>query len=397
MLGLALTAGLGCREASTEPYPVWAKTEEPYRAQAGSGNAFDGYVVAAEEALKLAPEDADRVSFLPSHRRRLVQTLTPALARLERASRSPCRFEHRLLPFDRPNDHQRGWRLLGKALAWRVEAAVEAGDGAQAVTWALVAARFGFGLAEGDATDASLGLTVWDEARAALVPGLPRLPARELERLRQGLAAVFKNGPTLAPAAAHEGRRMLLGVQTVQDAHQRRGHNLLMKTLGDDVRKAVAYLRDLPESKRADYFRRFAAEAKETARQAAEAARLPMADRPQPKEPEGERPWRRFARHYFTTLEPAQRQFDRTLARTRLLAVTAWCLQAVKTTGRAPAGLDKLPAVLTEDPYTGRPFVYASGGPDFKVASVGADLRDDGGETDLRGLEPDLVLDPAEK
>lgn len=397
MLGLALAAGLGCREAPPEPYAVWAKTEEPYRARAGSGNAFDGYVLAAEEALRLAPEDADRVSFLPAHRKRLVKELAPALARLEKASRLPCRFEHRLLPFDRPNDAQRGWRLLGKALAWRVEAAVESGEGAQAVTWALVAARFGFGLAGGDATDVSLGLILWDEARAALVPGLPRLPARELDRLRKGLADVLQEGPTLAPAAAHEGRRMLLGVQSIQDVHQRREHDLLLKTFGDDVRKAVSYLRDLPESKRPDYFRRFAAEAEETARQAAEAARQPAADRPRPQEPEGERPWWRFARHCFTTLEPVQRQFDRTLARTRLLAVTAWCLQTVKTSGRAPSGLDKLPVALTEDPYTGRPFIYVFGGPDFKVASVGSDLRDDGGESDLRGLEPDLVLDPGEK
>jgi hypothetical protein len=364
---------------------------------AGSGNAFDGYVLAADDALRLAPGEADRVSFLPAARKRLVARLSPALALLERASRSPCRFEHRLLPIDEPNDRQRGWRLLGKALAWRVASAVEDGDGAAAVRWALAAARFGFGITDGDASDASLGLTVWDEARAALVPALASLPPAELDRLREGLAGVLRSGPSLAAAARNEQRRMLLGVQFVQDCHRRGEHERLTAVLGEDVRKAVAYLQAMPDSERAAYFRGFASEAERTAQAAAQAALLPVSQRPSPAEPGGPRPWRRFARHYFTTLEPVQRQFDRTLARTRILAVTAWCHHTVKTAGRAPVGLDGLPSDLSQDPYTGRSLLYAGSGPDFKVASAGSDLRDDGGETDIRGLEPDLVLDPSER
>ena len=77
----------------------------------------------------------------------------------------------------------------------------------------------------------------------------------------------------------------------------------------------------------------------------------------------------------------------------RLLIAEAWVLGQVKSTGAAPKDLSRLPQELTTDPYSGAPFPYAADGADYHLYSVGADLKDDGGDTDETYSQPDLKLE----
>ena len=84
---------------------------------------------------------------------------------------------------------------------------------------------------------------------------------------------------------------------------------------------------------------------------------------------------------------------DASLARTRLLILQSEILSTVKSRRSAPKNLGAFPTALTTDPYSGRPFVYRASGPDFALYSVGADFRDNGGETDESFTAPDVTLE----
>jgi hypothetical protein len=85
---------------------------------------------------------------------------------------------------------------------------------------------------------------------------------------------------------------------------------------------------------------------------------------------------------------------DSTLARTRLLIIEATILQKVKSGDSAPKDLSEFPAPIRTDPYSGDQFIYRADGKDYRVYSVGADFRDDGGETDWDTYStPDLKLE----
>ncbi|MBI3721527.1 MAG: hypothetical protein HY248_03155, partial [Fimbriimonas ginsengisoli] len=107
----------------------------------------------------------------------------------------------------------------------------------------------------------------------------------------------------------------------------------------------------------------------------------------------GRQPWRKFAKQLFGTGRPLLAVNDATLARSRLLILTCRALAQVKRTGAAPRDLSEIPTRLRQDPYTGRPFAYRADGPDFVLYSVGADFKDDGGETDESFTAPDLALE----
>jgi hypothetical protein len=49
--------------------------------------------------------------------------------------------------------------------------------------------------------------------------------------------------------------------------------------------------------------------------------------------------------------------------------------------------------MVRTDPYSGRGFVYRVDGADYRLYSVGADIKDDGGETDETYTAPDLMLE----
>jgi hypothetical protein len=396
---LALPLLLGaCRGAAPEPLPVWAPAPNPYVPQQGSGNAFDAYALAALKVEATAGKHLDRVSFYPDQKAAARKACADAVREVFAASRKPAEFHFVPRPPFTPAPYQRGWRLIGRCLRWEVEATAANGDYDRAIDAAIVATRFGFDLTGGGATDASLGFTIVDEARQALVPYLDRMGAGQLGRLNAGLREALARKPKLSVVVDHERESGRLAVQSLQDAAARDDLKTFETNLGPDIKEAAQYLRDLkgegPEDVRR-YFTGYAEEVENESVHLARQAELPAVKRgdvPKPKLA-AERPWRRFARHFVGAARPLLEIDDRTTARTRLLAVTATMLQRRKLKQPFPKNLDRLPAGITLDPFSGEPLHYASDGTDFNVYSVGANLRDDGGDTDDAWLAPDLTLE----
>lgn len=322
-----------------------------------------------------------------------VKKLSTPLAGLEKWSRVPCEYELRLQNAFDPDPNCSGWRLLGRAAVWRIEEAIEADDWERAVTWTIVATRFGFDLAQGDSQSATLGFAIVSDARKAIAPHLEQLSAATLAKLSQGTSNALAKYKGLRQTLEGERSRMLFGVQFVQDCRQKKDYKELDKHLGRTVKQAVTYLRDLDESKRAAYFEGFADEAKGFVDHWQQQVQKARPDRVPWSEPAGARPWKRFAKAFCGTVEPLVDIADESVTRTRLLAVTAWALSAAKSTGSAPTSLKGLQTGDGIDPYSGRPLVYSASGADFKVYSVGVDGRDDGGDSDGSANASDIVLE----
>lgn len=71
---------------------------------------------------------------------------------------------------------------------------------------------------------------------------------------------------------------------------------------------------------------------------------------------------------------------DQSLTEVRLLQVVLALKACRHQHGSYPASLSELPwQPATEDPFSGRPFVYAPSGEGFRLYSVGPNLKDDGG------------------
>lgn len=394
---LAVGAGAGCGRNAPPVYPTWATPPPAYVPQSNSGNAFDEYALAALEIESAAPKNLTRVSFYPEQRKGAMEACAPALARVDRASRLPCTFKFVAHPPFHPAEYRQGWRLMGRVLRWRIEDACREKDFEKAIDAALLATRFGFDLTGGGATDASLGLAIADDARAALAPYLPELGAGQLARLAKGLQDALTRKPPISEAVSHEGENMKLAVQALQDAFQKNDFKEMSDKLGPDVKDAVEYMERLRgrDEKRIAYFQAFAAEGDATQARMMRNAALPMARREKEPEPDPkvERPWRRFAHHFFTTCAPLLEMNDRTLARTRMFAISAEVYRVSKVNYAFPKDLRFLAPDLTIDPYTGVALIYRADPSQFSVYSVGEDLRDDNGDSDPTFLRPDLRLE----
>lgn len=383
----------GCGTSSPPPYPQWST---PPSSEAPSGR-FAEYVRAAAEAESAAGSLGNRVNFTPGMKRDLQSRLAPAMARLSKATGDGSFGFVARGPFD-PAPNQKGWWLLGQAFAWRIEAAVVREDYDRALQDTLGATRFGFSLLAGSATDAGLGLTIVDRCRRALAPALPRMGAAQLQALASGLSTILERRPSLAATVANERLNMLADVQTVQNLYRDQDLKSLTKALGPDVSDAITYLEQLrPKDarKRPAYFEGFAAEAEQVSAWYTKLAPLDAASRKE----QGEirfsepRPWKRFARHFFGALAPLFSMRDATLARSRMLVLEALILKAVKVTGSAPKDLSGFSEAVTQDPYSGRALAYRAEGADYRLYSVGEDLKDDGGETNDTFSSPDLKLE----
>jgi len=355
-------------------------------------------VKAADEAEKTGGKYLDMVSFFPAQRKKAMDDTAGAVRLAVEGTGHKCDFAFTpLSPFAAP-PHQRGWRLIGRDLVWRIEDAVRAADYGAAVQNANLATKFGFDISGGCATDASLGLAIVDNARQAIAPALDHMDAGQLASLSEGIKRALQSEPTLSTTIDHEHECMLLGVQAVQDAYRANNFDVLMKQLGPDTRSAVDFLDDLhrkDNSKRPQYFQDFAAEADAEQKWSESIADIPVAQRAAHPEPrfKGDRPYKKFAKQFFNSVKPLVELHDATLARTRLLILEASILSQIKRDGAAPKDLTGLDASLITDPYSGKPFIYGADGKDYHVYSVGSDFRDDGGETDETFSQPDLRLE----
>ncbi|HEY0866704.1 MAG TPA: hypothetical protein VGE01_04980 [Fimbriimonas sp.] len=384
----------GCRGKETASLATWSTPEPAYAPSPQSGNAFDGYALAALEAERDAPKQLVRVGFTPGQKRAAIEQSQSAMRILRDAARKPCTFEYRTLqPFQVP-PYQRGWRLLGRVLAWSIQDAVQQGEYDRAIADAVTAHKFGFDLTRGGALDASLGFVVADDARKAIAPALDRLGAGQLGALAEGIRRALDEKPTLDTAFEHEHKNMLAAVQALQDASEKDQWQAIEQGLGPDVRDAIKHVQELSPPERKSFFEGLAKEADTELAFLKKSATLTAAARSKYEFPtEGERPWWRFAKHFFETGRPLLDVNSATMARTRLLILNAQLLKSAKALRALPRNLDAMPPEITLDPYSGRSFVYESAGLDFSVYSVGNNFQDDGGDTDESFTEPDLRLE----
>lgn len=364
--------------------------------ETGGSNAFDAYAAAALEAETLGGSDLTRVSFTNELRRKAMAKVAQPLAKLESATSRTCEFRYTARPPFERAPFQSGWRLLGRCLVWKVQDAVALEQWDVAARAAVRAIKFGFDLTGGSATDASLGLTIVNEARQAIAPSLSRMDSSALSTLSVGAAPWVKVRPDLGPMIRNEHAQMLQGVQFVQDAYRAKDLSVLSKNMGSDIKNAVDYLKQMEKKDtelRPDYFAGFAAEADARAEWLERMAKLPMAQRSQGPTLQDERPWRRFSKQLFEGADPIVRVMDATLARTRLLVIEAQIIRQLKAKGTAQRDLSGFSGELAIDPFTGETFQYRADGAMYSVYSVGANKVDDGGETDESFTTPDLLLE----
>jgi len=394
ILGSFLVAiALGCQKPAPPELRRWSR---PATSSAEEPGAFTEYLAAARSVEAGPAALLDRVSFFPDQRRRAIAEFDDEAARVMRASARAASFpvEERG-PFE-PVPHVKGWRLIGRVMAWQVEDDVEAGNLTRAIDRAVAATRFGFDLTGGGAIEASLGLAIVDDARRALITGLSQMDAAQLRRLSQGMKSALTRKPSGRVVADREADRMLRTVDYLQDAAMRNDFDRLRERMGDDGREIANYLGRIRNDGEAlaSFFDGLGTEALDRIENDAELAELPAALRKGKElKPDNGRLWRRPARHFLETMPPYRAAEDRTVARTRLLIMTAELMRRQRLKQELPRMTDVFSESVRIDPYSGESMLLTSDGIDFTVYSVGDDLVDNGGETDLSGTLPDLQLE----
>jgi hypothetical protein len=377
-------------------FPIWVSQNSPQPQE--SGSVFEQYVRAADQAESAGHKYLQMVSFYPGQRMGAMKASESAVGIVDSASSGKCDFDFLpTSPFQAPKNQQ-GWRLIGRDLVWKIQDNLKLAKYDEAVSATVTATKFGFDISGGGATDASLGFAIADEARKAMAPALNRLSPGQLAGLAAGIERALDAKPSLSQVVDHEHENMLECVQVVQDDYRDRRFDDLSVNLGPDSRGAVEYLKELSHkdtTQRPAYFIGFAAEADTLANWMKSVAELPGVDRQTKPEPKfsSERPWKKLSKEFFSSLKPLLQMSDQTVARTRLLILESLILQQVKANGVAPSNLSAFADSLKTDPYSGKPFVYGADGTDYHVYSVGADFRDDGGETDETYTQPDLKLE----
>jgi len=395
LLGLAVA---GCSQPSTPAFPTWAPPDKPFAPSESSSNAFDGYVLAARLAEDATTKWNRRVFFTPGQRSEVIKACAPALSLMRRSAAKRCDFQFvSQKPFELAPNHI-GWRMIRYSFGWLVEASCAKADFDTAVSIVNLATKVGFDLSGGSAKDADLGLQIVDEVRRAIVPSLPDLSAKQLSALTSGLKNALALKPAFSQTIDAERLNMLQAVQYVQECYKSDDYATLKANLGNDIRDAIEYLKQVKRddrNKRPPYFEGFAQEANEICETARKLAALPVqkrADEPEPKLA-ASRPWRRFATQFFSGLDPVLAKEDATLARTRLLILTSEIYRQIKVAKQAPKSLGGFSRELTIDPYTGQPFKYRASGTEFYLYSTGLNFQDDQGATDSTFSAPDLTLE----
>lgn len=388
----------GCSRQATVTYPTWAVVKEPYAPQIGSANGFDRYCFAAAEAEKSLNEgEISQVNFTRQTKKNTLAKLGSALSQLDSGVGSMSKFEFRPTPPMTMPTYSAGWRILGEAMIWRVEAAVESGNLVGAASAFSKACRFGFDLAQGDAANAVLGFHIVDEARKALVPALPKMDAATLRTVAAGARAGLLSMPSLESCLRNESENGLLAIQYWQDRYQK-GE---LKKLNEDFKKGVSDLvkhleNTKPNSQGRERFFRLLDEARKTElKNELERSASPACTRmdyPKMTSADGGKLVLTWSQFFLRSGRTVITLADNTLARTRLLVIYAE-LGAEARTGAPPKDIASLAREISTDPYTGKRFVYRTNGQEFECYSVGQDGRDDSGQSDATNSYPDVRLE----
>jgi hypothetical protein len=393
----AICCLVGCRPAPIATYATFAPPAIEYVPATGTDNAFDGYALAAEGAQEAAGKYLSRASFTLGERQAAQKLLQPFTGRIAGAAKEPCEFEFSpRAPFVAVR-YDRGWRLLGLCLYWNIQDAAAAGDFDRAVSYTVLATRFGFDLTGGGAIDASTGLHIADDARKALALYLDRLSPEQLRALEDGLKAALLRKAPVTQTIGHEKADMMAIVQSIQEHFRDGTLDQIEQAFGPDSREPISYLKDLQptDPKRIRFFKGLAEYADSVASYADKLAATPVVNRakiPGPDVPV-DRAWRRLAKYVVRAPLPLVEINDVTLARTRLFVIEAELTRRRKLHMPLPPDLSGFTTPISIDPYTGTQFIYRTNGEDYLVYSVGKDGLDNAGQTDSAFLQPDLRLE----
>lgn len=383
---------LGC--GGRDEQAPYVEVHVPRRAVASNGpNAYGAYANVAERAEQRGrlPLDARDT---PGNRSKAIAEMDSLLQELSSATNLPCTFLFEPVgPFDeRP--HQTGWLHLGRALVWRVEQAVEDGEWDAAAQWTVVATVFGLDLGGGSVSDATLGYGVVDGARRAIAPYVATLPPSALRTLAEGTQRALARLPDPEATIDNESSLMYTAVRSLQDAHADGKVDEFARRLYGESRSAVERFGKLKGEERNAFVRSLIESAQTVMEQLKLRARVGGAKRG-PLEIELAGDAGDFAKQFFTAGGPWLSVRDLTVARTRLLCLTAAIHRHVDQTGSAPPSLDAFSEGLRSDPYTGMSMGYLPLGQDFIVYSYGLDGKDDRGDTDSQRMAPDIRLEEA--
>lgn len=393
---MLLAALAGCRSAPPVDYTVWWTPVTPYVPNSASDNAFDDYCLAAKQAETDDALGINRVSFTPGQKKESQGKLKAALALFNKGMSKKCEFEYRAAgPFEK-RPYLSGWRLIGRSLIWDTEFALETNSTGLLIERSGQITKFATDLLGGGAMEADLGLSLLDEFRRAIAPRLREMNPKVLAAISDSMVRHAMNPNWLNAVVLHEKEGMLASVQWVQDHYKAEDFQPMTDSLGEEAAEAIHYLvalRQRDGQERHEYFKGFASEVDYEVNTVQKALKEPRARRGELAIPEGRRPWRRLSKQFFRTIRPLLKRHDYTLARTRLLILECRLQAQVKSIYRAPGNLSNFPKELTMDPVSGQPFAYTALGNEFKLYSVGEDLRDNGGRTNDSFSSPDLVLE----
>ena len=393
VLGLSLVLS-GCHGGDGEKEPNWATDQPAYTPRDGSENAFDGYALAALDAESRARSNLDRVSYFPDQKSAMCKLLAPCIKRVAQASKHNSEFKfvpHR--PF-RAASFQAGWRLMGRVFQWNTETACLAGDYDTAISQVTIGTKFAFDLTGGGATDASLGLSIANDLRRAISSQLNKLSPTQLDRLARGIKNAMVSKPGIADTLKNEHQNMLLSLQTVYDALKSDDLKSLVKQMGPDVNEAVRHLEDLRsnDKKRSEFLTELTTACEDEFKAVQEDIGKPYPERSKPPT-ELKNQWKKLPKHILGTIRPLVQMDDATVARTKLLVLYAEIIKLGKEHKPYPDSLSVFTKELTVDPFSNAPFLYHADQAEFLLYSVGANGRDDGGDTDETFTSPDLRLE----
>ena len=388
----------GCRGTTDAPYPTYAPDPVPYVPNAGSGNAFDAYVLAAGEAkdavatFKIDP--LRRSFFTPDQRTAILHALAPAVRRIADA-KGPCDFRYVPVRPGAPLPGRDAWRLLGRALRWRIDDALAAASPEAAVDAAALALRFSSDLCGGGPADRTLGVEIAEDVREALLPALPKLEIAPLRRLANAVKASLERRPPLEQTLTNADADMSLALQTFLDGYRRHEYGPIKNAMGrefSDLRSTLEEIEKKGGAKRAAFFDSLEEDRRRLSKAWHDAAARPRSGRTEILDVklQGDKARRAFDRHFFLLGKPLLDIEDRSLARQRLLILEAELRRVVRISNRAPDSIAAVKPPWATDPYNGRTFGYQPDGAEFRVYSVGANLKDDLGDTDAAGLDPDI-------
>lgn len=388
----------GCRKEVSDTIPRF--TEPARTDDSGSmGNAFTEYQSIGLSAAKLDQSMLFRGNYTPQMKKTIVAALSKDIAELKLSQRRPCKFRFEPIgPFGSRPEHA-GWQILGKCLQWRIELAVKNDDPVSATSDLIVGTQFGWDLTGGGASDAAVGIAIINQCRIAFAPSMNKLSAVALLNLARNIERILTNAPSIDECLANERQNMLVAVDSVVNMRKEALLNeklwddfgVKLGPLGNDIAKALKLIKPVGASQ---WFKDWAQEATTETELVTAAAKLPTQERQEwPKLTMANRPWGMLSRVFFRSGRAVLAMHDEALARTRLLAILAESLAAVKAKQAAPMGIQAIPQPIRTDPYTGKPFIYQAAGTDFKLYSVGANLRDDGGQTDESYTAPDLKVE----